>query len=189
MQHHSFRRGVTFLETILYIALLAILFPPTVAVLVRLSREISLFDTRHRIDTQAEMIRTQLTYEFAKATSVSTSVSALGVDPTTIRFTDNASNVVIIDRVTFIVNLSGGSQTVHRLRMQRGSNAAVWLTDPDIDVVSWILQAVRNNANVLVGVRMHFDAEMPNATQTDPYHHATFVSDTTVGFGPQTIEN
>ena len=181
--------GITLLETILYIALLAIIFPPTVSALLRLSQETSLFDVQHRMDAQAGTILSQLTLDLTQATSVSTSQSTLGADPSLLRFVDATGLTVIVDRPTTEVTLNGGIQTIRRLRMQRGNTAAFWLTDPDIDVSSFAVQAVRNATGVLSGLRIHLSAVMPNAAANAPYRRADFVSDTTVGLQPQTVEN
>lgn len=181
--------GVTLLETILYIALLAIIFPPTVAALLRLSQETSLFDVQHRMDAQAGTILSQMTTDVTRAASVSTSQSTLGANPSTLRFTDATGLTVIVDRPTTTVTLPGGNQTIRRLRMQRGSTASFWLTDPDIDVSSFTVQAVRNASSVLTGLRLHLSAVMPNAAANSPYRSASFVADTTVVLQPQTIEN
>lgn len=181
--------GVTLLETIIYIALLAIIFPPTVSALLRLSQETSLFDVQHRMDAQAGTILSQLTLDVTQATSVSTSQSTLGTDPGLLRFVDANGLTVIIDRPTTTVTLPGGNQTIRRLRMQRGNTAAFWLTDPDIDVSSFTVQAVRNASGVLTGLRLHLSAVMPNAAANAPYRRADFVADTTVALQPQTVEN
>ncbi len=180
--------GVTLLETILYIALLAIIFPPTVAALLRLSQETSLYDVQHRMDAQAGTVLSQLTIDLTQARSVSVSQSTLTSDPSSLRFTDSAGTTVIVDRPTTTVTLNGGSQTIRRLRMQRGSAAPFWLTDPDIDVSSFTVQAVRNASSVLTGLRFHLSAVMPNASANPPYRRADFVSDVTVGLQPQTTE-
>lgn len=181
--------GVTLLETILYIAMLAIIFPPTVAALLRLSQETSLFDVQHRMDAQAGTVLSQLTVDLTQALSVSTSQSTLGADPSSLRFVDANGLTVIVDRPTTTVTLPGGNQTVRRLRMQRGSTAPFWLTDPDIDVSSFTVQTVRNATNVLTGLRVHVGAVMPNATANPPYRRADFIADSTVALQPQTIEN
>ncbi len=181
--------GVTLLETILYVALLAIIFPPTVSALLRLSQETSLFDVQHRMDAQAGTILSQLTLDLTQAASVSTSQSTLGADPSSLRFVDASGLTVIVDRPTTTVTLRGGTQSVRRLRMQRGSTAPFWLTDPDIDVSSFTVTAVRNASNVLTGLRLHLSAVMPNAAANAPYRNADFVADATVGLQPQTVEN
>ncbi len=190
MHRRSPTLGVTLLETILYVALLSIIFPPTISALLRLSRETSLFDVQHRMDAQAGMVLTQLTLDVTQAASVSTSTSTLGANPSTLRFVDSAGLAVVIDRPDFLVTLPAGiTQTVRRLRMQRGSAAAFWLTDPDVDVTSWTATAVRDGSGALTGLRFHLSAAMPNATGNGPYRAASFASDTTVALQPQTIEN
>ena len=182
-------RGITLLETILYVAIIAIILPPTVSSLVRLSQETSLYDIRFRMDSQAEMVLSRLTLDLTQAASVSTSLSTLGADPSALRFVDSAGQTVIVDRSSTTVAFPGGNQTVRRLRMQRGSSAAFWLTDPDIDVSSFTVTAVRNATAVLTGLRIHLSAAMPAAAGVSPYQQADFVADTTVGLQPQTTEN
>ncbi len=189
MSWKSQKRGVTLLETLIYIALLVVILPPLVMSLIRVTREVGLLDIRSRINTTSSLVISELTLGVTEASQVKVSLSTFGSSPSTLVFLDAVGQTVTIDRPTLTVTLPGGDQTIHRLRMTRGTAPAFFLTDPDLDVLSWQVDPVRNSASVLTGLRFHFDVATMNQSTVDPYQNARFVSDTTIDLQPQTTEN
>lgn len=185
----TYPKGITLLETLIYIALLLIIVPPLVISLIHVTRQVSLLDIRNRINTTSTLVASQITSDITQATQIRSSLSTLGSSPGVLVFLDATGQSVTIDRPTMIVTLPGGDQTVHRLRMTRGALPAFYLTDPDLDVSSWQVDLVRDSASVLTGLRFHLDLSTMNQSVTDPYLNARFVSDFTVDLQPQTTQS
>lgn len=183
------QKGITLVETLIYIGLLVVILPPLVIALVRVTRQVSLLDIRNRIQTSAALISSQITSDVTQASQIKVSTSTLGSSPSTLVFLDAAGQSVTIDRPTETVSFPGGDQVVRRLRMTRGASPAFYLTDPDVDVSAWQVDLVRNSANVLTGLRFHVDISTVNQSVTDPYQNARFSSDFTVDLQPHTIQN
>ena len=131
-------------------------------------------------------------YDLARAMtiaqSVSISTSTLDNDAGVLRWRDDTGTLVVIDRPTVVVSFPSGTQNVRRLRYQRGTDAAVYLTDADIDVTAWRVSAVRSTSNTLTGLRLSLDLAMI-APGDGPFRAAAFAFDTTVTIQSQTIEN
>ena len=183
------KKGITLVETLVYISLLALILPPLVISLIRVTRQVSLLDIRNRINTTATLISSELTRDLTESTQIRVSLSTLGSSPSTFVFLDSTGQVVTIDRPSVVVSYSGGNQITHRLRMTKGSSPSFYLTDPDLDVLSWQVDVVNNNASVLTGIRFHIDMATGNQSSMDPYLKARFVSDFTVNLQPQTIQS
>lgn len=181
-------RGITLLETVLYIGMLMVALPTMVSFVLQISQQDLLFDARTRMEQTAALVLNELQNTIAAADAIRTSTSTLGVNPSTVRLTDDNGDAVVIDCPTVAVTMPGGNtQNVRRLRMQTGTSAPVWITDGEIDVTKWHVSAVRDSANTLTGLRIEFDMAMiaPSATQ----RNATFTGDTTISLSPHTIEN
>lgn len=183
------QKGITLLETLIYIALLIVILPPLVLSLIQVTRQVSLLDVRNRLNTTSAIIASQLTSDVTQATQIRVSQSTLGSSPSTLVFFDATGQTITVDRPTIVVSLPGGNQTVHRLRMTRGVTPLFYLSDPDLDVLAWQVDLVRNSASVLTGLRFHLDTATMNQSVTDPYRNARFISDFTVDLQPQTTEN
>lgn len=181
-------RGITLLETVLYIGMLMVALPTMVSFVLQISQQELLFDARTRMEQTAGLVLSELQNTVVAADAVRTSTSTLGVNPSTLRLTDGNGNAVVVDCPTVAVTMPGGNtHNVRRLRMQTGVSPAVWLTDGEIDVTKWQVSTVRDSANTLTGLRIEFDTAMiaPSATQ----RNATFTGDTTISLSPHTIEN
>ncbi|HBR80957.1 MAG: hypothetical protein UX09_C0009G0017 [Candidatus Uhrbacteria bacterium GW2011_GWE2_45_35] len=147
------QKGITLIETVVVIALLIIVLPITIFSLVRLGRDSAYFSLRQRISSSANLIFSELSNELTSAQFFSVSTSTLGVNPSTFIFTDQDGLIVTIDRPTDTVAFPGGNQEIKRLRLTRGPEV-VWLTDADVDVTNWMVQAVRDSSNNLTGIRI-----------------------------------
>lgn len=184
---HSFPKGVTLLETVIYIGIIGIVLPSfTIFVLQIWNKQIG-FDARMRLEQTTSLVFLEATQELTAADSVQVSTSTLSTDTSVFRFKDENGTDVVLDTASTTVSFSGVNQTVRRLRMQRGAAAAVWLTDPEQNVTQWRVDTVRNATNVLTGIRISFDAELLNKAGK-VYRNATFAGDTTIALSPHTTE-
>lgn len=180
---------MSLLEVVLYIGIIMIILPAMVAFVFRLQGQQSLFDARTRMGQSAEAVHSVLTRTIVSADAVRTSTSSLGVSPSTLRFLGADGVAVVLDSPTVSATLpSGAVQDVRRLRMQVGAASPVYLTDSDIDVTSWRVDAVRDSADVLTGLRVELGFAMLAPT-VSPLRTATFTGTTTFDLSPQTIEN
>lgn len=182
-------RGVTLLETMIYIALFVMIIPTFTLFIMHVWQEQINFDGRMRVEQTASLIGLELQQAIAEADAITTSTSTLGSDSGVLRFRDAENIAVVIDVVTTVISFTGTDQTVHRLRMQRGTDAAVWLTEPEQDVLQWRVDAVRNDANALTGLRIGLNVELLSSDAATPYRNAAFDADTTIALSPHTIEN
>lgn len=184
---NTFPKGVTLLETTLYIGIIGVMLPAFTVFVLHMWEAQTGFDARMRIEQTASLIFLEATHSITEADAIRVSTSTFGTDTGVFRFTDKNSTEVIIDVASTTVSFAGVNQTVRRLRMQRGASAAVWLTDPEEDVTQWRIDPVRNATNVLTGIRISFDAELLNKTGK-VYRNATFAGDTTIALSPHTTE-
>lgn len=184
---NRFPKGVTLLETMLYIGIIAIVLPSFTIFILHVWNQQVGFDARMRLEQTTSLVLLEATHEITEADSIQISTSTLGTDTSVFKFKDENGADVTIDSTSTTVSFSGVNQTVRRLRMQRGAAAAVWLTDPEQHVTQWRIEAVRNATNVLTGIRISLDAELLNKTGK-AYRNATFAGDTTVALSPHTTE-
>ncbi|MFH1253103.1 MAG: type II secretion system protein [Candidatus Uhrbacteria bacterium] len=165
------QKGITLIETLLAVTVLIIVLPVLVLSLIRLNKESAYFSVRQRIDSSLSLILTNLSTELISAQSFGVSTSVLEVNPSTFSFVDKNGLTVIIDCPTATVSLSGGDQTIHRLRLRRGTTETVWLTDSDVDVTDWTVQTVRNSGGDLTGLRIQTTLAMNNKND-QPFQNA-----------------
>lgn len=182
-------RGITLLETMIYIGLMMIILPMFTIFILHIWQEDIGFDGRMRLEQSTSLILLEFTNELTQADAITTSTSTLGSDTSVLRFRDATNATVVIDTVSTSIDFSGTSQTVRRLRLQRGATPAVWLTEPEHNVTQWRVDAVRNTAGTLTGIRINFDAQLMNSSTSTPYRNASMALDTTVDLQPHTIEN
>jgi hypothetical protein len=183
-----FPKGLTLLEMVIYIGILAIALPGSVAFLLRLQDTLEQHDSRMRMEQTGALVFSEMMNKITAADAISISTSTLNAAQSVLRFTNDSGTAIIVDDPTTTVTFPGGTQSVHRLRMQTGAGPAVWLTDPEIDVTEWRVVALRNGSGTLTGLRISMDYAMLFAN-TDAYRHATFTGDTTISLQPHTLEN
>ncbi|KKW30498.1 MAG: hypothetical protein UY72_C0011G0010 [Candidatus Uhrbacteria bacterium GW2011_GWD2_52_7] len=182
-----FPRGVTLLETVIYIGLLAITLPYMTSFLLKTQSEHQVFQARTQMEETAGILLSQLSYDISGADDISTSTSTLGTDDSALKFHDDFGTLITIDRPTVAVNFESGSQNVRRLRYQHGNDPAVYITGDAIDVTQWRVVAVRDSTNTLTGVHISLNLAMLNPGT--PYRNAAFLADTTLSLQPHTVEN
>lgn len=180
-------KGITLLEMVLYIGLFMIVVPSFTLFIVHIWQQETGFDARIRLEQTAALIFLEATQSITEADAITLSTSNLGTDASTLRFTDANGSAVVLDTSLESIDFNGTTQSVRRLRLQRGGNPAVWLTDPEQQVTQWRIDAVRNSAGTLTGLRFQFDAELLNKT-SNISRNATFAADTVIALSPHTIE-
>ncbi|MFA5946901.1 MAG: hypothetical protein WC813_02650 [Patescibacteria group bacterium] len=180
-------KGTTLLETVLYIGIVMIVLPTFVMFLINLWQTYTLLDARSRIEQTASVVFLELQNSLTEADAISISTSTLANDSGVLKFLDATGQLVTIDRPTVAVTLVGAPQNVRRLRMQKGTNPATYLTDPEIDVTQWRIEAIRTDAT-LSGLRISYDMAMLNPG-IGAYRHSAFSADTTFALSGHTIEN
>lgn len=181
-------RGITLLETVLYIGMFMVALPTMVGFVLQLSRHDLQFDARVRMEQTASLVLSDMQNMVTSAVAIRTSLSTLGTNPSLLTMTNSSGQTVVVDCPTMAATTSGGETVnIRRIRMQTGAEPAVWLTDSDIDVTTWRVSPVRDSANVLTGLRLEFDTAMLAAN--DSSRSTTFTSETTISLSPQTIEN
>lgn len=183
----AFPKGITLLETVLYIGILSIVLPTFTVFMLHIWQQQVGFDARMRLEQSSSMLFLELSNDLIESDSIQVSTSTLGTDSSVLRFKDAAGGNVVIDVATTTVAFNGTNQTVHRLRMQQGAAAAVWMTEPEHDVKQWRVDAVRNATGTLTGLRVSYNAEQINKTG-NAYRKATFTATTVFALSPHTTE-
>ncbi|MFA5945307.1 MAG: hypothetical protein WC802_00140 [Patescibacteria group bacterium] len=180
-------KGTTLLETVLYIGIFMIILPTYVLFLVQLWQSHASLDARSRMEQTAAMVFLELQNSLTEADAINVSTSAFANDDGVLKFLDGAGQLVTIDRPAVLIILPTANQTVHRLRMQRGTGTAEYLTDPEIDVTQWRIEPVRAGTT-LTGLRVSYDTAMLNPL-AGVYRRSAFTADTTLSLSGHTTEN
>ena len=180
-------RGMTLLETVMYIGVISIVLPTFTIFVLHVWQQQIKFDARMRLEQTSSLVFLELSHDLIEADAIQVSTSTLGTDTSLLQLQDKDGTAMVIDTVSTSINFSGTNQTVRRLRLTRGSNTPVWLTEPEYSVSQWRVDAVRNASNVLTGLRVSFDAALINNT-SKIYRDATFAGDTTFALSPSTLE-
>ena len=181
------QKGVTLLETMLYIGIIAIVLPAfTIFVLHTWQEQIG-YDARMRLEQTTALIFLEASHAITESGAIFVSTSTLGTDMSALRFQDANGVTTVLDLVSTIIAFEETNQPVRRLRLQHGTESPVWLTEPEHDVTQWHVDPVRDETNVLTGLRIRLDVALINTT-TNIYRNATFEADTTIALSPHTIE-
>lgn len=180
-------KGITLIETIVYIALFMIILPAYMLFLLQIwGTNISL-DERTRMEQTSALVFLELQSALTEADAINVSTSTLNNSNGILKFLDSSGQLIIIDRPTTSITFSDVPTNVNRLRMQKGSNPAVYLTDPEINVSEWRIEAVRDGSD-LSGLRISLDLEMLNSA-ADVYRQSSLSADTTFSLSGHTTEN
>ncbi len=179
-------RGVTLVETILYVGLLALLVSAFVALLSQLTIIQARTSTGGRLAENAAMALHFATASLPSAQSVDVSSSTLGTATSVLHYTNAAGTSVILDTVIVPITFSGVTQNVRRLRYQAGGVTS-YLTDAEVNVVTWQVDDVRTTANNLSGLNITLELEILNEEATG-YRQGTVHHRTTISLTPLTTE-
>lgn len=179
------KKGFSLLETMLYIALLAIVLPGFVLFYVQISERQTAVDEVITTEQKASLTFSKFSYMLTGAQNINVTASTSGVNPSTLIFTNNAGEVVTIDRPTELTSFTHRpDKNIPRLRMQVGASPVEYLTDPEVEVTTWQVDLVRNGANELTG--LNFSLELDVNPESSSSAH--FEAQTTIDLQPQTTE-
>ena len=179
-------RGVTLIETILYVGLLVLLVSAYVALLSQLTLMQDRQSIGGRLPESATLALDQVTQVVENAQRINVTGSTLGTPTSVLQLTDATGTTMTIDSVVQTINFSGVNQSVRRLRYSR-SGQTYYLTDADVNVVTWQVDDVRTTANELSGLNIVLELEILNE-QSSGYRQGTVRQQTTVSLYPLTIE-
>ena len=179
------RAGFSLVETVVYIGLLAMVMTGTVLFSIGLVQKMRIIDPRVRMEEKAALIMQELQHELSGAQSVDVTSSTLGSNPSVLEFTNVDGEVMIFDGANQTVTFVGGDQSVSRMRLQVDAVAS-WMTDKDLNVETFQVDAVRDGSNTLTGLRITLTLEALNAQGAQ--EGEGFTSSSTIMLNPQTSE-
>lgn len=180
------KQGFSLIETVLYIGLLAIVLSVFASALLRMTLQYQSIDPRVRMEQRAAIVFDQLSYDVSDAASIDTTNSSLGSHPSRLEIVNDAGQSIRVEVVEDTVAFVGGDESVDRLRYRVGSDDVVWMTDPDMEVTEWVVEAVRDSAGTLTGLNIHLSIEMREATGV--YRGTSFEEDLTLSLQAPTTE-
>ena len=179
-------QGVTLIETILYVGLLAVIVTAFVGLLSQLVVIQARTSTGGRLAENADVALHFVSTALPSAQSINVSGSTLGSQASVLRYTNAAGTAVIIDTVVVPTTFSSVVQNVRRLRYQAGGVTS-YLTDAEVNVVTWQVDDVRTTANDLSGFNLVLEVEILNE-QTTGYRRGDVRHQTTVSLTSLTTE-
>lgn len=178
--------GITILETVIYIALFAIIIPAATVFFLQFGQSGNLFARRAQMEQTSGMLLSHLNTELASANAWNLSSSTLGSPNGTLVYTNADGESVTIDRPTDMVNFDGTPQQVGRLRATVGANPSEWITPPEVNVAAFQFSEVENALGATTGLNLTFELFMLNPSG-GPFRNAEFSSQTTFAIRPATI--
>lgn len=177
------QRGITLIETLLYIALFAIILTSSVGLFVQLMQGQQNTRVRGQMEQSAGLLLSHLHTSLAEASAVNTVASTFAANNGILVYADAGGNTITLDRPSVSLTLGGTAYTVRRLRLQVGAQPVEWITPPLLDVerfrVDEVLDGTGNTVGLIVSVRF----QMLNPAG-GVYQSAAFDSQTTVALQP-----
>jgi type II secretory pathway component PulJ len=148
------KNGFTLVELIAYIALTAIILVGAV----NFTMNVIIGDREARgnqeVYANARVVMNQMASQIRNAEDVITGSSTFASHPgvLTLDFTGTGTDVVF-DTYTKSVTIGGSSTTIRKLRVKEGSDAAVDLTNDNLDVTNFVVrnltrESERKNINI-----------------------------------------
>ena len=180
------QKGFSLVETIIYIGILAVVLPAMVLLLIGMTEQTQLIDTRARIEQRAATLQTEIARSLVSATAVDVTQSVFGSPEGKLVYINDAGETITISNKSTDVFFSNGPKTIQRISYIRGANEEVWLTDPDMNVTSLQFDAVRDSSMTLTGINLDFSIELSNPDSV--YRSANFSASSTTALQGQTIE-
>ncbi|NQV12144.1 type II secretion system protein [Candidatus Uhrbacteria bacterium] len=178
------QKGFTLIETVLYIAIVVILLGGLTTFLINTARIQSGLSPALRIKETASNTMLLMSSNITGADSINVTGSTLGVNPSTLLLTDGAGRSVQIDVIKDVVDFGGTSTFVDRLRLTKGGEPAVWLTDSNLDVTLWKVEEVSDSGGLLQGLKIEYTIETIDASVSG----RKFSGRTTFPLTPNTVE-
>lgn len=156
-------RGFTLIETLLYLALLAMVLPTVSLFIVHAARAQNTIAGRNAIEENATMVLEDMRYELQHAPSIQVSTSSFNTPTSRIRFIDRTGTANTIERTTDTYTANGESRIIYRVQNMRGT-ATEWLTSNTITVSSLVMNPVRDTSGDLTGINISVTVEPHVAT-------------------------
>ena len=179
-------RGITILETVLYIGLFAVIIPAATVFFLQFAQTNDLSARRAQMEQAAGMTISHMNTELARANAWNITGSTLGSVNSVFVYTNHVGESVTIERALDTVDFDGTPQTVGRLRTLVGADPAEWITPPQINVVVFQLDEVENSLGATAGLNIALELFMLNPSG-GPFRGAEFASQITFALRPATI--
>ncbi|TAL50701.1 hypothetical protein EPN81_02110 [Patescibacteria group bacterium] len=179
-------KGFSLIETVLYIGLLAILVPSFTFVTLGYLEKSESIGLRIRMEERVAIILSEFQQELGQAQAIDITNSSLGSNDSSMVLIDSSGTPVTFGLAQDTVTFVGGDQLINRL--QRHTDLTDdWMTDADMSVEIWRVDAVRNDEGVLTGLNLLITVRMLNPDGS-PYRESELTTDTTFSLQSPTTE-
>ncbi len=146
-------KGVSLIETILYLALFAIIFTSVVSFMLAVSENNRIAKARNRVESSMIFVTEHISESFDLATSID-------VDETVF---EDSSGVLTLVTPSGLVEYSVDSGRL----MYNSGGSSTPLTIPDIVVTNCYLEQVLDKTSEVVGIRITFGIEYDDGEATE----------------------
>jgi hypothetical protein len=163
MRYYQSPRGVTLIETLIYLGLLMIFLFSYTGLLIQLSTIQARESVRGRmLDNGATIMHVWQT-ELTSSPEIDITNSVLGTTTSALHFTNSDNHEAILDTVLVPVSFNGTIHTVRRLRYQAPTEGTLdYFTDAETNVLTWQVDAVRTSSGDLSGLNITLEIEVLN---------------------------
>ena len=185
MKPRTDTRGITLLETVLYIGLFAVVLLAATTFFLEFGQSRELFARRAQMTEAAGIILSHLNTELSGADAWNITASTLGSVNGSLVYTNDDGVSGTIDRPTDAVVIGGAPQNVNRLRATVSGSPEEWITPADINVVAFELHEVTDGLGATTGLNLTLELFMLNPSAS-ALRSASFSSQTTFALQPAT---
>ncbi len=181
-------RGLTLIETIIYMGILTILLSAFLGILTQMLTVHARNSQRSRLAESAWTALNTLIVNLETANAVTSTSSVYDTDLGLLVF-KNADGVdITVDTEVQTQNINGNIFDVNRLRyVVSGAGHTTYITDSDVEVWLWEITPVRNADGILTGLNLSLGIEVMNR-QAFGYQQGRILYTTTVHLNSQTQE-
>jgi len=183
MTHSKNTKGLSLIETVIYLAILMMVLPAMVLFLLRGVEYVHTIDLRVRIEQTGSILLQKMNELLLTARAVDVTHSSLGVDDSVFIFINKGGEQMMMQRVDEEYLFLDAPRTVSRLQVQKEGEDPYWLTDQDMQVEQWRVDAVRNSSGDLTGLRFTVRINALDPKEGDP---SVFEASTTIVLENQT---
>lgn len=161
------KQGITLLETIIYIGLLAIILPLSVTFLINIRNIQQRNINEWRVEDTSSLLLSELKIELSEATAIDISNSSLDSEFSSLVYQDRNND-------TFTLQVENDSFLIHNEthdinRLRKVGDSSQWLTPDQINITRWGIEPIRDEyRGTLTGLRLMIEISPYNqATQQD----------------------
>lgn len=180
------RRGITLLETILFIALVAIILPALALFVINLIERQDRLSTQLLVRQSAALAFQEMQQEIQLAQAISLSTSTVSSDTSSLSYVDGSGVLRTIRYATDTFTASGTNRTIGRLQASSGGQDT-WLTTSDLTVTVFRVDPVRNSEGVLTALNIALTLS-PHVVENSSQTASVLVLDTTISLLPYATE-